>query len=78
MEYEQIFEKLKLGLKNFEDDLVVVHDQSDNYYLNTKILDKKLKPEFFAAVQIKKSYVSVYLMPVYCFPELLNEISPLL
>jgi hypothetical protein len=33
---------------------------------------------FFGAVQIKKNYVSFYLMPVYVFPELLKSISPAL
>jgi hypothetical protein len=31
---------------------------------------------FFGAAQIKKNYVSFYLMPVYMFPELLKHISP--
>jgi len=31
---------------------------------------------FFGAAQIKKNYVSFYLMPVYMFPELLKGISP--
>jgi hypothetical protein len=34
------------------------------------------RPLWFGAVQIKKSYVSYHLMPVYAFPELLEEISP--
>ena len=28
------------------------------------------------SAQIKKTYVSFYLMPVYMYPELLNDISP--
>ena len=78
MESIQIFEKLKSILKNYDQSLSIVHDEEDNYYLNTKILDKKLKPEFFGAVQIKKAYVSFHLMPIYYHPELLNDISPLL
>jgi hypothetical protein len=31
---------------------------------------------FFGAAQIKKNYVSYYLMPVYMFPDLLADLSP--
>ncbi|HJS19607.1 MAG TPA: hypothetical protein VJ785_12730 [Anaerolineales bacterium] len=31
---------------------------------------------FFGSVQVKKNYVSFYLMPVYMYPELLKGISP--
>jgi len=31
---------------------------------------------WFGAVRIGKRYVSYHLMPVYAFPDLLNEISP--
>ncbi len=78
MEDNQIFDKLKSILANYEPQFMVVHDESDHYYLNTKRLDKNLKPEFFGAARIKKTYVSFHLMPVYYYPELLNNISPAL
>ena len=31
---------------------------------------------FFGSAQVKKNYVSFYLMPVYMYPELAKEISP--
>lgn len=34
------------------------------------------KPQMFAAVQAKASYVSLHLFPVYTKPDLLSEISP--
>ena len=37
---------------------------------------KNKKPLFFGAVNIKKSYVSYHHMPLYVFPELLDELSP--
>jgi len=37
---------------------------------------KNGQPLFFGAVNIKKNYVSYHHMPVYVFPELLDEISP--
>jgi hypothetical protein len=54
----------------------VQQDTDTDYYLNTKKLDQKKRPLLFGAVSIKKSYVSLYLMPVYCCPDLLDGISP--
>ena len=44
-------------------------------YVDTKHIQKDRKPLFFGAVQVKKSYVSIHLMPVYFNPELLENIS---
>lgn len=71
----QTFIKLKTLLKHYEAHLTLLHDKADNYYLNTPILDTNKKAEFFGAVQIKKSYVAFHLMPVYYFPNLLDNIS---
>lgn len=76
MDSERIFSTLKLFLEHYEADLLVVHNKSDNYYLNTPIAENNKKAEFFGAVQIKKSYVAYHLMPTYYFPELLDNISP--
>ena len=73
MESDKIFSKLKVILAASEAQLVVVHNKSDNYYLNTPTTDKK--SEFFGAVQIKKSYVAYHLMPIYYYPELLDPVS---
>ena len=75
MESNKIFYKLKPFLEQYESSLFVVHNKSDNYYLNTPTTDTNKKPEFFGAVQIKKSYVSFHLMPVYYYPELLENSS---
>ncbi|MCX8080612.1 MAG: DUF1801 domain-containing protein [Bacteroidia bacterium] len=69
------FQKLKSILKKYESELTIVHDKEDNYYLNTRISGANKKGEFFGAVQIKKSYVSFHLMPVYYYPDLLDEIN---
>jgi len=50
-------------------------DSAEELYLDTKHVMKNKKPMFFGAVQIKKSYVSFHLMPVYVKPELLDGIS---
>lgn len=71
----ETFDKLKALLKRYEANLTLLHDKADNYYLNTQISDTNKKSEFFGAVQIKKSYVAFHLMPVYYYPNLLDNIS---
>jgi hypothetical protein len=51
-------------------------DTPDGFYTDTTKPDPKGKPEFFASAQVKKNAVSFYLMPVYCYPDLLKDISP--
>jgi hypothetical protein len=51
-------------------------DDASELYVDTKFIQKNKKPLFFGAVQIKKSYVSFHLMPVYARPELLDALSP--
>lgn len=75
MDSYKIFNELKSYLSVFESELSVLHNKSDNYYVNTISKDSKKKPQFFAAVQIKKSYVAYHLMPIYYHPELLEKVS---
>jgi hypothetical protein len=70
------FTALKRILQKQARKLVVVVDQPGHYYLDTEITMKNGKPLFFGAVQTKKNYVSYHLMPVYVFPDLLNDMSP--
>lgn len=53
-------------------------DDAAELYLDTRYIQKNKKPLFFGAVQIKKSFVSFHLMPVYAQPELLDALSPAL
>jgi len=75
MTNNKTFKKLKTLLKKYEAELTLLHDKDDNYYLNTPISDKNKKAEFFGAAQIKKTYVAFHLMPVYYYPNLLDNIS---
>ncbi len=75
MDSNKIFTKLKSFLEPYEPNLSLLHNKSDNYYLNTLITDVNKKTEFFGAVQIKKSYIAFHLMPIYCYPELLDNTS---
>ena len=71
-----VFEHLKKILKPYAAKLTVTADTPSGYSLDGQYNEKWKKPVFFGAVQIKKNYVSFYLMPVYMFPELLKDISP--
>lgn len=75
-EFRLVFEQLKNILKPYADNLTVKTDLPDSYYLDGPYSEKWKKELFFASAQIKKSYVSFYLMPVYMYPELLKDISP--
>jgi hypothetical protein len=71
-----VFSPLKTILKNYESEMKVMVDSQEHYYLDTNMINEKNKlPIFFASTQIKKNYVSYHLMPVYVYPELLNDIS---
>jgi hypothetical protein len=71
-----VFEQLKNILKPYAGDLTVKADTADTYYLDGPYSEKWKKELFFGSAQIKKNYVSFYLMPVYMYPELLNDASP--
>ena len=71
-----VFEKLKNILKPFEPKLNVTADTPSVYSLDGPYSEKWQRQLFFGSAQIKKNYVSFYLMPVYMFPDLLKDISP--
>jgi hypothetical protein len=50
-------------------------DDATELYVDTRYIQKNKKPLFFGAVQMKKSFVSFHLMPIYTRPELLQGIS---
>ena len=76
--FPKVFNELKNILKEHEDSLLLKEDTSDNYYLNTPYSEEFKKELFFGAVQVKKNYVSYHLMPVYMYPDLLDDLSPIL
>src|SRR3989337_2972929 len=71
-----VFEHLKNILKPFEPKLTVTADTPGAYSLDGPYSEKWKKQLFFGSAQIKKNYVSFYLMPVYMYPDLLKNISP--
>ena len=75
-EFPLVFEKLRKILKPYAKGLTVTADTADSYSLDGPYSEKWKQDLFFGSAQIKKNYVSFYLMPVYMYPELLNDISP--
>jgi hypothetical protein len=75
-EFPLVFEQLKAILKPFASQLTHKVDTNDSYYLEGPFSEKWKKELFFGSVQIKKNYVSFYLMPVYMYPKLLKDVSP--
>lgn len=73
-----IFEQLKNILEPYASELTLSVDTPDTYSLDGPYNETWKKELFFGSAQIKKNYVSFYLMPVYMYPTLLNDISPAL
>lgn len=71
----ETFQRLREILTPFEGDLVKVHDQPESYYLDAPHRMPSGKPLFFGSVRVGKQYVSFHLMPVYVWPELLDDVS---
>ena len=77
-DFTAVYSALRAIMAPYLAQLDVKKDNEEELYLDTRFMQKNKKPLFFAAVQIKKSYVSFHLMPVYLKPELLASISPAL
>ena len=75
-EFPIVFEKLKTILSPHAKKLTVKVDTPTAYSLDGPYSEKWKKELFFGSVQVKKSYVSFYLMPIYMYPDLLKKISP--
>lgn len=75
-DFATVFEQLRAILAVYEKRLVVKSEPGGDYYLETRHLMKNKQPLFFGSVKTQKNYVSFYLMPVYVFPDLLENASP--
>ena len=74
--FPEVFQQLRAILQPYAKSLTVTVDTAEGYSIDGPYSEKWKKPVFFGAAQIKKNYVSFYLMPVYMFPELLKDVSP--
>jgi hypothetical protein len=75
-DFPVVFEQLKNILKPYAEKLTLKADTSDTYYIDGPYSQKWKKQLFFGSAVVKKNYVSFYLMPVYMYPELLQDTSP--
>jgi hypothetical protein len=71
-----VFEQLKKILRPYAEKLTLTTDTPETYSIDGPYSEKWKKQLFFASTVTKKNYVSFYLMPVYMYPELLQDISP--
>ncbi len=59
-----VFEQLKSILQPYTERLTLTVDTPDTYYVDGPYREKWKKQLFFGSAQVKKNYVSFYLMPV--------------
>jgi hypothetical protein len=72
--FDEVFVALKAIVQRHTAGYEIVSDEPGKYYVALPSLNA-CKPVWFGGVEIKKNYVSFHLMPVYCCPGLLQEIS---
>ena len=72
---DEVFAALRSVLAPYASQLDTKNDDAAELYIDTWHIQKNKKPLFFGAVQVKKSYVSFHLMPVYVDPGLLETVS---
>lgn len=70
-----VFAELRKIMAPYAARLEATRDDEQELYVDTRHIQKNKKPLFFGAVQLKKSYVSFHLMPIYVKPELLASVS---
>lgn len=75
-DFQSVYNRLKELLKEYEPALHLKVDSECKYYLDAAYSPRHKREMFFGSVTIGKRYVSYHLMPVYVFPELLDNISP--
>lgn len=73
--FDSTFAALSAVLRRHSSGMSTKVDAVDHLYIEIPGATAKAKPTFFGAVQIRKSYVSYHLMPVYEQPALLDGIS---
>lgn len=72
---QAVFTELTSILRPYAAKLEVQTDTPTELYVDTRHIMKNKKPLFFGAVQLKKNYVTLHLMPVYVQPALLDSLS---
>ena len=75
--FVETFASLRSVLQRHGKRLLTMVDTANDFQLSSpSMTDRSGRPLFFAAVQIKKSYVSFHLMPIYMNPTLMSSVTP--
>lgn len=74
-QFPELFAQLKALLAPYASRMVLTEDNDQGYSMNLPYSAQYQREVFFGAAQIKKNYVSFYVMPVYMFPDLLEDSS---
>ena len=74
-DFDAVFVHLKRILEDYEPALKIEHNTPEHYHLVTDRLGPNKQPLWFGGVDIRKNYVSYYLMAVYMFPDMLDSVS---
>ena len=79
-EFKPVFARLKSILQKYERTPLKADPDEPGYYALTGPASEITRGRdlWLGAVRLGKNYVSYHLMPVYGFPELLDDISPAL
>lgn len=72
--FGEVFSALKPVFAKYEKRLFVKTDKPDHYYLETKARSYQGERMFFGALRTNKAHVSLYLMPLYTYPELIKGV----
>lgn len=76
LDFASTFKSLKRAVKRHAGFLTAQTDTGTEYILTGPMMERWKKELWFGGVRQGKSYVSLHLMAVYMFPDLLDGISP--
>jgi hypothetical protein len=74
--FDAVFERLRGILKPYESEMHVSADDDTWYGLDLAPPEERNPTTWFGSVRRGKRYVSIYLMPVYVDPDLMDDASP--
>jgi len=78
MEQQENFDRIKNMFQQFVPPLRVMMENDERYDLysakEVEIKNRSYKEIYFGSVILKPKYTGFYFMPVYLFPEMLNEV----
>jgi hypothetical protein len=74
--FEPVFHRLRAILEPYGRQMHVSADDDTNYGVDMAPPEQRNPTTWFGAVRQGKAYVSIYLMPVYVEPSLLDDASP--